>query len=609
MTNRIITLIFAVAIAVATFAAQKDDPNIVISSWDETYELIPDGKNNLKSIKRTLNTRYKAVRKPGTAVAYVDYDDNIKVEKASGKGGGKPVYASATDKGILYDDSKICLVEVELTKAGQEGDAKFVTTNSRPETGFISGLLKNYPIESYVYRIVMPAEMKERFDIMSSNLPESASISREATDGGKKWTITLSASSLPALAGEGSAPAGRYHLPFVWLSGMYPDVQAYYRHLHSFIAPDPDPESVAAKATEITVGCSTDLERIAAITHWVRRNIRYVAIEHGHYGVAPDAASQVLSKRYGDCKGSAILIRDMLRASGIDGRFVWIGTSSIPQSFTEMPTYGAGNHAIAAAVMADGSILYLDGTVGISDIGYYQTGIQGRQTLVENGDECIIGRVPEIAPEDNSEIMISNFSIDGSNLTGSFEKSLRGQMKSGLLNSLNSNASHSYQKILQSCVSNGYSNYSPIDISLEDGEADNGPTRLTGSLAISNAVSNAGGKIYLSLNPSPDWGKMTVDNSDRKYPVQIYGPSMTRRVMTVAIPEGHTVTSVPENVTIDSPWLNTSVVYAVTDNEVSVTLDLKAFNCIVSLKEIERYNADIKKIQSALTSKIVISKI
>mgnify|MGYP002508109436 CR=1 FL=1 len=65
-------------------------------------------------------------------------------------------------------------------------------------------------------------------------------------------------------------------------------------------------------------------EMADTITAWVRQNIRYVAVEHGEYAYRPASPESVLSDKYGDCKGMAALIKDMLCHSGIDGRMVWI---------------------------------------------------------------------------------------------------------------------------------------------------------------------------------------------------------------------------------------------------------------------------------------------
>ena len=81
---------------------------------------------------------------------------------------------------------------------------------------------------------------------------------------------------------------------------------------------------------EIIEGCRTDMEKIRNTYAWVQQNIRYIAFEAGILGHKPDTPAEVLRKRYGDCKGMAILLRTLLKAQGFDARLTDIGTVDIP---------------------------------------------------------------------------------------------------------------------------------------------------------------------------------------------------------------------------------------------------------------------------------------
>ena len=102
---------------------------------------------------------------------------------------------------------------------------------------------------------------------------------------------------------------------------------------------------------------------------------------HGESGQRPDPASEVLRKRFGDCKGSAILTRDMLRAVGIDARLVWIGTRDIGTDWTDIPNISSGNHMISAVMLPGDSIMFLDGTSTYSTPGNQPYGITGCQAM------------------------------------------------------------------------------------------------------------------------------------------------------------------------------------------------------------------------------------
>jgi transglutaminase-like putative cysteine protease len=54
----------------------------------------------------------------------------------------------------------------------------------------------------------------------------------------------------------------------------------------------------------------------------VQHDIRYVAIELGIGAQQPHPASDVFTKRYGDCKDKATLLSSILKEIGVDSYYV-----------------------------------------------------------------------------------------------------------------------------------------------------------------------------------------------------------------------------------------------------------------------------------------------
>lgn len=145
---------------------------------------------------------------------------------------------------------------------------------------------------------------------------------------------------------------------------------------------------------EITAGCTDELEKIRRTYAYVQQNIRYIAFENGLAGHRPDRPAEVLRKRYGDCKGMALLLRTLLKAQGFDARMAYIGTDDIASSPDEVPTLAAINHAFCL-LFHQGKRYCLDATYRYLPPEDIPQGIQGRKALVENGDSCLILTLPQ----------------------------------------------------------------------------------------------------------------------------------------------------------------------------------------------------------------------
>ena len=144
-------------------------------------------------------------------------------------------------------------------------------------------------------------------------------------------------------------------------------------------------EKLTAQLSKITAGKTTDVDKIKAIYYWVQDNVRYIAYEDGYSGYIPSSAQDVLAKKYGDCKGMANLLTEMMKLSGYDAHFTWIGTRHIPYP-QSTPALCVNNHAICT-LNYGGKSYYLDGTESYVPFGENAFRIQGKEVMIANGDK------------------------------------------------------------------------------------------------------------------------------------------------------------------------------------------------------------------------------
>lgn len=600
--------LFAVCLSFAS-TAQNSGSNIVIPDLDIRYNIITDRSGtDIQHIKQTKTIRYRAERAAEKAVAYQFYDLNQTVDKAKAKG-ARPIYSSCISEGIFFDDSRICILSVPLEKVGSEAEAVFEVTNRRPDFGSITMLCENYPVRHMSLSYTMPASLRGRIDIAVRNLPESVRIKRDISPDGKDYVITLTADSLPEINLDKYSPSARTVLPHVLLTGFFKDVNELYADLHSYtVSTDKDSASVAEFARQLTAGCYDEASKISRITGWVRQNINYIAIEHGDLGRAPAHASEVLRNRYGDCKGSASLIKSMLQASGVDSRLVWVGTDAIPDDFTDVPMGHTGNHMIAAAMTGD-SVLYLDGTVGYQDIGAYSPSIQGKQTLIENGSKPIVGRVPILPPEANTDSVVTEYSICDNRLAGTTRKFCSGNFKNRLLNQLKETDAAGKTDIMKFFINDNRRKCLYSDVCLTDDHDSGLPAIISASVIDEGAIASSGEKLYVNPNLFYPINSMLEQCDNRLIHLKTDCRCMRTRRTVIHLPENLTVDKLPQRFVTEDEFTEASVDYRLSDRSIECMMTLKVKKRIIPPDSMDSYRETLKSISKALNRRITLHRI
>src|SRR4029078_4618493 len=136
------------------------------------------------------------------------------------------------------------------------------------------------------------------------------------------------------------------------------DVGRYYWNLiRDQLVPD---ESIRRAANEALTGVDRKDSRggVGALSEYVVKTPRYVALECGTHGYKPYRVDRVLARRFGDCKDKASLMTAMLKVAGVDARMVLLQMRSLGKLDPEPASLSAFNHAI---VYVPKFKLFLDG--------------------------------------------------------------------------------------------------------------------------------------------------------------------------------------------------------------------------------------------------------
>ena len=583
--------------------------NVVIENLSDVYRVVPtkDG-TGIKEIKNSIKIDYRTRRTAGTAYAAAFYNDNVSIDKASG---AKAEYGMTDDDDVFYSDSKICVMELPMKKAGDKASARFERTFKDPKYFSRTALAEPYDVEDYTVSFIIPNSLVGKLKVVDRCMPDG--FTRTEENNGKETTVTYNVKNLLSPDKISRRVPGSLSFPTIYILGEFADYNDLYRYVHSLtrLNEDPDNKKVVELAREITRDCATDSAKIAAIYDYVHDNIRYIAVEHGIYSHMPDLPSEVLRKRFGDCKGSAGLLRAMLKGVGIDGRFVWIGTRDIPTDWTEFPILASGNHMIAAAVTGD-SILYLDGTATYTPLGQMPAFIRGRQTLVEDTeDTCIVGRVPDMPADTDGydvNVTMSMPADGGTSVSADYHETMRGSFNNGLLGAIDGTNESKRNDLVTDYVA---SNVKGSRVELKSVDRSRNESVIEANMTIPNVVRSIGDDIFVNLSPFISTGALKIDTKERPaVDAMLRTPFAASVSTTFIIPEGYKVASLPEPAEVTNKWFTATLKPVSSDSgdKIGMQFDLTLKESFIPADQIDGYVADVRRLQRAVSNQIQLSK-
>jgi hypothetical protein len=381
------------------------------------------------------------------------------------------------------------------------------------------------------------------------------------------------------------------------------DLYNWYAKLASEVEIDNAP--IKEKVTEITADLTDNEDIIKAIYYWVQDHIKYIAFEDGIAGFQPDAPQNVFNKRYGDCKGMAILLKTMLVVADYDARLVWIGTDNIAYDYST-PSLSVDNHMITA-IMIDGKPIFLDGTEKFNKYGTFATRIQGKQALIENGASFELVKVPELTAASNLESYTATFDIVGNDLMGKMKRSMKGEQVSSFLYNFTGMPKDKREEVLLRVLADGNQNMKIDSTSAFDNTARDKDIHLEYNFKVANAVSNFDNTYYLELDPVRYMSSYKMDD-DRKSSFQLTSKRQEQKSFALTVPENFKVGKLPATLDIENEYFSIHMAYAKEHQKIVYTSDITVKKRLIKKEDFPLWNASIDKLKSFYDEQIVLTQ-
>lgn len=351
---------------------------------------------------------------------------------------------------------------------------------------------------------------------------------------------------------------------------------------------------------------TNDLDKTRAIFNFVQSKVNYVAFEDGMGGFIPREASDVLQKRYGDCKDMANLLNEMLTHAKIESHIAWIGTRSNNYTYEKIPTPIVDNHMIAVAKI-DNEYIFLDATGQYTIFPSYTAFIQGKQALLRiDKDNHKVIPVPIADPDQNNTTGKIKFEFSNNSITGKADFQLIGFVKSQLLNQYKNSSEKT--EMLKTYLSRFIQNIATSNIDIKNDDLTQRPLEVRYDFTLDKWAKHIDNQIIFKPVLFFPFSDSRIDNEKRKIPVEFDFKKSYEFEYELSIPEGYKVEYKPDNFTIANELMKASITYSQTGNKLLVNQKIAINTLLLQENKFETWNTTIKSITKQYNQNIILTK-
>ncbi|PMQ01458.1 MAG: hypothetical protein CBR30_05500 [Dictyoglomus sp. NZ13-RE01] len=404
------------------------------------------------------------------------------------------------------------------------------------------------PILLSRYQLKVPQNISFRYRTYNVNLEPK--IEKE----GEYVTYTWEYKNVPPLIPEPYMPYYANLLAQLWIT-TYKDWDTLADWVAGISYPQMRPnKAIEDKVKELTENKKTRLEKIKAIYYYVISQIRYVGLEYGIRGLLPHQAEEIFKVKYGDCKDKSVLLITMLRLAGIESYYTLVNTKFSTSLKKELPGFQF-DHAICAVPMGK-DFLFLDGTAEDTPLGEVPIMDQGCDAMIIKDDgSYIFTTIPQSKPEDNKRAYKVYLNVDEEGvLEGDVDIEYRGIFAVYTRWNYKSSSSIEKEESLIESLNYKFPGSSLTKWSMDN--LDDLDSSVYVKLTFKNNKYVKKDNIY--LNPvifTPLTSAVEVSKPERRYPINYHYPYEENEEVEIRIDESFSISSLPKDISIKSPWV------------------------------------------------------
>ncbi|MBC8234902.1 DUF3857 domain-containing protein [bacterium] len=353
-------------------------------------------------------------------------------------------------------------------------------------------------------------------------------------------------------------------------------------------------EIIESTVAQLIANAKTDKEKIKAIYYFVASQIRYVGVEYGKGAYQPKYAQDVFRNRFGDCKDKTTLMIAMLKVAGIEAYPVMINPAPFEKIDVELPSPGQFSHVIAALPTPEGNYIWLDPTSETCSYGDLPAGDQARKAFVITNESGVFVETPIYPYSVNRLSLFSEISLnaDGS-IHGREDTHTNGQHNLEYRLLYKSLKPSETQDFFASTLNHQFPAAKIKDLNISNLNDMDVPVETSIEFSSPQYGMPLGDKLLFPMpNDNLSTYAILVGPPERKYALNLGYPRQLEKTVSISIPEGYTVPSLPPDVELNEDFGGFKRSYTFENNAVKYKMDFTIRQSIVppkKYKELKRF--------------------
>lgn len=509
-----------------------------------------------------------------------------------------------TDENIFFDDSRVQYFPIRFSDKG--ATARITVKKEYTDGKYLTRLFfhQPYPVAEQVFEFKVPEWLTVDFKQMNF---EGFKVEKLESKKGGYTNYVFIMKDLAAYKSEYKRIGRAYTEPHLilqvksfeskgeLLKGFDKTADVYNWNNKLYNLAGNDKEKIKVTLAKITAGQSNDLDKIKAIYYWVQDKIRYIAYEDGYSGYIPASAQDVITNKYGDCKGMANLLTELLKLSGFDAHFTWIGTRQLPYT-QSLPALCVNNHAITT-LYYNGKEYFLDATEKYAPFGENAYRIQGKEAMIANEDKFDLKTVPLTTGNEHKIFTRADFTLNNELLNGKIQVSLTGNERKDFHQVYQELPIGGREKFLTSFLEFNNVNGKASDIKTSDLTNREIPVNISGNIDLDNAVHTISGDKYINLDFFPKTLGQYIPNEKRINGYDFDYVLSFEDELSLTIPVSKKLSDVPSKLELNYEGYDFKGEYQVINNKITLKKSLVLKKSVIDKTDLTNWKKFLESIK------------